>query len=229
MESRSTIVLDLPMPMLSSSPRAVPAPVWHPETMNEPVTDRDLGASADDVLVGLVQRGDQRAYRHLVERHHQRIRNLLYAIFHDEHLVEDLAQEVFIKAYEALPSFRFESSFYTWLYRIAVNKGRDEMRRRKLRRFFSFQQLDEGARAEIESRLSEKPADLDAPDLVSLGLRTLPDHQREVVIMKDLQGFSYEEIAEMLDVEIGTVKSRLSRARTALKQVLGPILNKDDA
>lgn len=197
--------------------------------MSEPVTERDLSAAADDVLVSLVQRGDQRAFRHLVQRHHERVRHLLFAIFRDEHLVEDLAQEVFIKAYEALPSFRFESSFYTWLYRIAINKGRDEMRRRKLRRFFSLQQLDDGARAELEARLAEKPADLDAPDLVALGLRTLPDHQREVVIMKDLQGFSYEEIAEILHIEVGTVKSRLSRARTALKQALGPMLDKDTA
>ncbi len=229
MEHRSTIALDLPMPMLPSSPRAVPSPVWPSKPMNEPVTDRDLSAAADDVLVGLVQRGDQRAFRHLVERHHERVRNLLFAIFHDEHLVEDLAQEVFIKAYEALPSFRFEASFYTWLYRIAINKGRDEMRRRKLRKFFSLQQMDDGARAELEARIAERPADVDAPDLVALGLRTLPDHQREVVIMKDLQGFSYEEIAEILHIEVGTVKSRLSRARTALKQVLGPMLDKDTA
>ncbi|MCU0452661.1 MAG: sigma-70 family RNA polymerase sigma factor [Bacteroidetes bacterium] len=197
--------------------------------MSEPVTERDLGAAADDVLVSLVQRGDQRAFRHLVQRHHERVRRLLFAIFRDEHLVEDLAQEVFIKAYEALSSFRFESSFYTWLYRIAVNKGRDEMRRRKLRRFFSLQQLDDGARAELEARMAEKPADIDANDLVSLGLRMLPDHHREVVIMKDLQGFSYEEIAEILHIEVGTVKSRLSRARTALKQILGPMLDKDTA
>ncbi len=229
MERRSTIALDLPIPMLPSPTRSVPSPVWRAESMNEPLTDRDLDAAADDVLVSLAQRGDQKAFRHLVHRHHERVRNLLFAIFHDEHLVEDLAQEVFIKAYEALPSFRFESSFYTWLYRIAINKGRDEMRRRKLRRFFSLQQLDDGARAELEARVAEKPADLDAPDLVALGLRTLPDHQREVVIMKDLQGFSYEEIADILHIEVGTVKSRLSRARTALKQVLGPMLDKDSA
>lgn len=227
MEQQSTIVLDLPMPLRSQSSRAIPAPVWPAEPMSEPVNDRDLGEAADDVLVSLVQRGDQRAFRQLVQRHHDRVRNLLFAIFHDEHLVEDLAQEVFIKAYEALPSFRFESSFYTWLYRIAINKGRDELRRRKLRRFFSLQQLDEGARSELEMRLAERPADIDATDLVALGLRTLPEHQREVVVMKDLQGFSYEEIAEILNIEVGTVKSRLSRARTALKQVLGPILDKD--
>ncbi|MEK6650157.1 MAG: sigma-70 family RNA polymerase sigma factor [Bacteroidota bacterium] len=195
--------------------------------MSEPVPDKELSTSADDVLVALVQSGDHRAFQHLVQRHQERVRNLLYSIFREHELVADISQEVFIKAFEALPGFRFESSFYTWLYRIAVNKGRDELRRRKLRRFFSLQSLDDGVRADLEARLAERPRDLDAPDLVALGLRSLPEHQREVVVLKDLQGFSYEEIAEILDVEVGTVKSRLSRARTALRIVLGPLLNED--
>jgi RNA polymerase sigma-70 factor (ECF subfamily) len=197
--------------------------------MSEPVSDKELSASADEVLIAHVQGGDQRAFHYLVARHQERIRNLLFAMFHDQELVQDLAQEVFIKAYEAMPGFRFESSFYTWLYRIAVNKGRDELRRRKLRRFFSLQNLDDGALSELEARIAERPHDMEATDLVAIGLRTLPDHQREVVILKDLQGFSYDEIAEILDVEVGTVKSRLSRARTALRDVLGPLLREGTA
>jgi RNA polymerase sigma-70 factor (ECF subfamily) len=98
----------------------------------------------DEALITAFQGGNRDVYRILVERHQERIRNLLFSIFHNRDFIDDLAQEVFIKAYQALPHFRFESSFYTWLYRIAVNKSRDELRKKKLRRFFSFQTLDEG-------------------------------------------------------------------------------------
>ena len=103
-----------------------------------------LRKMSDEELITTFQSGDHNVYRFLVERHQERIRNLLFSIFHDRDFIEDLAQEVFIKAYQALPRFRFEASFYTWLYRIAVNKSRDELRKKKLRRFFSFQTLDEG-------------------------------------------------------------------------------------
>ena len=105
----------------------------------------------DEALIIAFQNGDSNAYRFLVERYQERIRNLLYSIFHDRDFIDDLAQEVFIKAYQALPHFRFEASFYTWLYRIAVNKSRDELRKKKARRFFSFQTLDEGIEKELNT------------------------------------------------------------------------------
>ena len=89
----------------------------------------------DEALIMAFQSGEHEVYRFLVERHQERIRNLLYSIFHDRDFIDDLAQEIFIKAYQALPHFRFEASFYTWLYRIAVNKSRDELRKKKARRF----------------------------------------------------------------------------------------------
>jgi len=227
METRNALAIHAMLPTPDLPTTAVSRSVRPLNPMSEPVTEQELHDSADDVLIARVQTGDHRAFHHLVRRHQERIRNLLFAMFREHELVDDLAQEVFIKAYEALPGFRFESSFYTWLYRIAVNKGRDELRRRKLRRFFSLQHLDDNVRADLEARIAERPHDLEATDLVALGLRTLPDHQREVIIMKDLQGFSYEEIAEILDVEVGTVKSRLSRARTAMRNVLGPLLRED--
>jgi len=229
MESRNALVIQAMLPMPALPTRVIPRSVRPENPMSDPVTEKELHSAADDVLIARVQAGDHRAFHHLVSRYQERIRNLLFAMFHEQELVDDLAQEVFIKAYEALPNFRFESSLYTWLYRIAINKGRDELRRRKLRRFFSLQHLDDTVRADLEARIAERPHDMEASDLVALGLRTLPDHQREVVIMKDLQGFSYEEIAEILDVEVGTVKSRLSRARTAMRDVLGPLLREDAA
>ncbi len=196
----------------------------HPLRMPDTVPDISLSEAADDTLITLFLQGEERAYRFLVERYQERIRNLIYSIFRNREMVEDLSQEVFLKAYQALPQFRFESSFYTWLYRIAVNKARDELRRKKIRSFLSFQALDDGIRGDLEKRLSTPPSTNEYSDIVALGLKALPDHQRIVVVLKDMEGLSYEEIADILQVEVGTVKSRLSRARTTLRTLLLPLL-----
>ncbi len=183
-----------------------------------------LRAMTDDALVTLFQSGDREVYRVLVERYQERIRNLLFSIFHNRDFIDDLAQEVFIKAYSALPNFRFEASFYTWLYRIAVNKSRDELRKKKIRRFLSFQPLDEGIDSELQERLSVAPENRDTQELVALGLQTLPEKFRTAVVLKDIDGLSYEEIAEVMQCELGTVKSRISRARAMLRKALKPLL-----
>ena len=182
---------------------------------------------SDEVLITLFQHGEKEVYRILVERYQERVRNLIYSIFHDSEIVDDLAQEIFIKAYEALPSFRLDSSFYTWIYRITVNKSRDEMRRRKVRRFLSFQTLIDEANKELTAKLSVPPEERDAKEIVSLGLQALPEKFRSAIILKDIEGMSYEEIARVLQCELGTVKSRLSRARSMLRKVLQPLLEEE--
>lgn len=179
---------------------------------------------SDEVLITLFQHGEREVYRILVERYQERIRNLIFSIFHDSGIVDDLAQEIFIKAYEALQGFRLDSSFYTWIYRIAVNKSRDEMRRRKVRRFLSFQTLVDEANKELTAKLSVPPEERDAKEIVALGLQALPEKFRSAIILKDIDGLSYEEIADILQCELGTVKSRLSRARAMLRKVLQPLL-----
>ena len=179
---------------------------------------------SDEVLITLFQHGEKGVYRILVERYQERVRNLIYSIFHESEIVDDLAQEIFIKAYEALPTFRLDSSFYTWLYRITVNKSRDEMRRRKVRRFLSFQTLTDEANKELTAKLSVPPEERDAKEIVALGLQALPEKFRSAIILKDIDGLSYEEIADVLQCELGTVKSRLSRARSMLRKVLQPLL-----
>jgi RNA polymerase sigma-70 factor (ECF subfamily) len=183
-----------------------------------------LTEQSDEVLITLFQNGQQDVFRILVERHQERIRNLIFSIFHETAIVDDLAQEIFIKVYEALPTFRLDSSFYTWIYRITINRSRDEMRRRKVRRFLSFQTLVDEANQELVSKMSVPPEDRDTKELVMLGLQSLPEKYRSAVILKDIEGMSYEEIAEILQCELGTVKSRLSRARTMLKKALQPLL-----
>jgi RNA polymerase sigma-70 factor (ECF subfamily) len=178
----------------------------------------------DNALISLFQGGNHDVFRILVERHQERIRNLLFSIFHSREFIDDIAQEVFIKAYQALPRFRFEASFYTWLYRIAVNKSRDELRKKKIHRFFSFQTLDEGIEHDLQNRMAVQPENRDVQELIGLGLRTLPDKFRIAVVLKDIDGLSYEEIAKVMHCELGTVKSRISRARTMLRKALKPLL-----
>jgi len=199
------------------------------KTIATPPTVPSYREMSDEELITIFQGGTRDVYRVLVERHQERIRNLLYSIFHDRDLIDDLAQEVFIKAYQALPHFRFEASFYTWLYRIAVNKGRDELRKKKLRRFFSFQTLDEGTMTEINLRLSTPPENRDTQELIGLGLQTLPEKFRTAVVLKDIEGLSYEEIAEVMQCELGTVKSRISRARSMLRKALLPLLEEGNS
>jgi RNA polymerase sigma-70 factor (ECF subfamily) len=192
--------------------------------MTEETKTVPISRMSDEELILLFQKGEERVYKVLVERYQERIRNLLYSIFHEQDIVDDLAQEVFIKAYQALPRFRSESTFYTWLYRIAVNKGRDEIRRRKLRRFFSLQALDEGLDTEIQLKMSVPPENRDDHELIALGLKTLPEKFRTAVVLKDIDGLPYDEIARIMECEVGTVKSRISRGRTMLRKALEPLL-----
>ena len=193
------------------------------QTLAQPA-ELPLPAKSDEVLITLVQQGEHEAFRVLVERYQERIRNLVFSIFHEPDTVDDLSQEVFIKAFEALPQFRFQSSFYTWLYRIAVNKSRDELRKRKVRRWFSLQSLMDGADKELVSRIVVEPHDKELQELLAASLQSLPEKYRIAVVLKDIEGMSYEEIAETMECEIGTVKSRLSRARAMLRKVLEPLL-----
>ena len=196
------------------------------QTLAQPA-EAPLQSKTDEVLITLVHQGEQGAFRILVERYQERIRNLIYSIFHEQQVVDDLSQEVFIKAYEALPQFRFQSSFYTWLYRIAVNKSRDELRKRKVRRWFSLQTMLDAGDKELGSKILVEQHDNELQELLAAGLKTLPEKYRIAIILKDVDGLSYEEIAEIMECEIGTVKSRLSRARAMLRKVLEPLLKEN--
>ena len=188
-------------------------------------TNLALREESDAAIIAAFQAGDKDAFRFLVERYKERVRNVIFSVFNDKALVEDLAQEVFIRVFKALPAFRSESAFYTWVYRIAVNRCRDEMRSRKLRKIFSLHSMTENAEESLPAEFSEAPADNSARELVSIGLRSLPEKFRLPIILKDIEGMSYEEIADVLKCEIGTVKSRLSRGRSLLRKKLEPLWN----
>lgn len=188
-----------------------------------------LDEKSDDVLVTLFQSGEEAAFRILVERYAQRVRNLIYSIFNEPSLVDDIAQEVFIRVFEALPRFRFESSFYTWLYRITINKSRDEMRKRRSKKFLSLNMLLDNPSSDFQSKIRVYPVDESAKELVNKGLQSLPEKFRIPIVLKDIDGMSYEEMAEIMQCEIGTVKSRLSRARAMLREILAPLLDRSDS
>ena len=181
----------------------------------------------DDTLVTLFQSGDTQAFRILVERHKERVRNLVYSILNTPGIVDDLAQEVFIKVYDALPNFRFDSSFYTWVYRITVNRCRDEIRKRKVRKLLPLHLLMENHDSELLARTIVHPKDGETAALIEKSLQTLPEKFRLPVILKDIDGLAYEEIAEVLQCELGTVKSRLSRGRAMMRKVLAPLIDGD--
>jgi RNA polymerase sigma-70 factor (ECF subfamily) len=203
----------------------------HKININNSLTEERVhGASlavrqeTDEVLITRFQQGEEQVFRFLVERYKERIRNLIYSILNDRDIVDDISQEVFIRVYRALPRFRFQSSFYTWLYRIAVNRSRDELRRRKIRRFFSLQAMMEDGGGAIESQMSVVMEDSSVQESIAKGLQSLPEKYRVPIILKDIDGLSYEEMAGVMKCEIGTVKSRLSRGRSMLRDYLKPLL-----
>ena len=178
----------------------------------------------DDLLITRFQSGDESAFRLLMERHVERVRNLVFPIFNSAELVDDLTQDVFLKAYRALGQFRFDAAFSTWLYRITVNRCRDEMRKRKLRRYLSLHTLMETHDKEVTMKTAVQPQESETRELIDRGLQRLPEKYRLPVILKDMEGLSYEEMADVMSCELGTVKSRLSRGRSMLRAYLKPLL-----
>lgn len=177
------------------------------------------------------RQGDAHAYRHLVECYQARIYRLVAGLLGHEHgNVDDVVQEVFIKAYFSLKRFREEASFATWIYRIAVNRARDEMR--KASRHVSLDATLPGDTAQALRGLWNRAAD-DEDDpaasealqrFVSQAVTALPEKLRTVVTLKDLEGLSYQEVGQILKCSVGTVKSRHSRARERLRTLLAPHL-----
>jgi len=180
--------------------------------------------SRDSRLVSRTLAGDEEAFENLVRLYFTRIRALVYHHLHREDELDDALQEIFLKAYQALPRFRKRSNFYTWLYRIASNYCIDRLRKKRL----DLVSLDipEGRDA-LEARLPESP---DSPEqnfdsserveMVRLALTKLDPLFQNILVLRELEGLTYEEISESLGIGIGTVKSRLARARGELKRVL---------
>jgi RNA polymerase sigma-70 factor (ECF subfamily) len=200
-----------------------------------PAPDPQVPAADSDAL--LVQRaveGDQHAYELLVIKYQRRIERLIARMVRDVDAVEDIAQETFIRAWRALPKFRGEAQFYTWLYRIAVNTAKKALMERKrdpLVSEHSFKSADdenETSRTENELTTAETPeallASKEIAAAVNSAMDALPAELRQAISLREIEGLSYEEIAEMMNCPIGTVRSRIFRAREAISARVKPML-----
>ncbi len=190
-----------------------------------------MGANVTDgLLVKRVQAGDKSAFDVLVLKYQHKIVNLVTRYVKDSDEALDVAQEAFIKAYRALPRFRGDSAFYTWLYRIAVNTAKNHLVAAKRRPMDYDLDLQDPEQYEMQARLK----DVDTPEAVSLKdevhetiettIRELPEDLRTAILLREVEGMSYEEIAEAMDCPVGTVRSRIFRAREAISNRIDPLL-----
>ena len=195
-----------------------------------------LTPDVDAALVERVQRGDQRAFEMLVVKYQRRIERLIARMVRDTDLVEDIAQETFIRAYRALPNFRGESAFYTWLYRIAVNTAKKAiigLQRDPVMTESALASLDDedadGSRVENEVSDGETPesvmASRQVAETVNAAIESLSEDLRQAIVLREIEGLSYDEIAELMNCPIGTVRSRIFRARETIAQRLRPLLD----
>lgn len=196
------------------------------------------GPDVDAPLIARVKEGDVKAFEMLVVKYQRRIERLIGRMVRDVDLVPDIAQETFIRAYRAIPQFRGESAFYTWLYRIAVNTAKKflmELKRDPL--------VTESARASRDedddsSRVENELSDGETPDAVlaskqiaaavNFAIEALSDDLRQAITLREIEGLTYEEIAELMSCPIGTVRSRIFRAREAIALRLRPLLDTRD-
>jgi len=189
---------------------------------------------ADLVLVERVQSGDQAAFGLLVSKYQRKLLRLVMRLVRDPAEAEDVAQEAFIKAYRALPGFRGESAFYTWLYRIAINTAKNWLlaNARRMPTLSEISCADDDSSGIDDSGLmrdDETPERLlmskQIGETVNAAMDALPEDLRTAISLREIEGLSYEEIAQVMDCPIGTVRSRIFRAREAIATQLRPLLD----
>ena len=192
------------------------------------MSERDI----DQQLVERVQRGDKRAFELLVTKYQRRIFRLLSRMIRDPAEIEDVAQEAFVKAYRALTNFRGESAFYTWLYRIAINTAKNHLVSQGRRVPTTTTNDVEDAEGFEDAALLREVATPDSmlqsrqvAEAVNRAIEKLPEELRTAIVLRELEGLSYEEIAETMACPIGTVRSRIFRAREAIANELRPLLD----
>jgi RNA polymerase sigma-70 factor (ECF subfamily) len=206
-------------------------------TMTNGVVKNDVGkntvseASVDQDLVKRVQRGDKRAFDLLVMKYQHKIIKLVSRYISDQDEVLDVTQEAFIKAYRALPKFRGDSAFYTWLYRIAINTAKNFLVSQGRRPPESDIDADEAEQYENAFRLRDAgtPERMllrdEISEVINRAIDALPEDLRAAITLREMEGLSYEEIAQAMDCPVGTVRSRIFRAREAIDKKLQPLLD----
>lgn len=187
--------------------------------------------NVDQALVERVQNGDSRAFDLLVQKYQNRIAKLIARFVRNPADVQDVAQEAFIKAYRALPNFRGESAFYTWLYRIAINTAKNHLvavGRKSPSYAVDVQEVEKYDASEWLKEYATPERELLADEIqvtVNNALEVLPPDLREAITLREIEGLSYEDIAQVMDCPIGTVRSRIFRAREAIDEKLQTIVD----
>ena len=199
-----------------------------------PVLPQEVKAvDSDAPLVERAVAGDHKAFELLVIKYQRRIQRLIGRMVRDVDLVEDISQETFIRAYRALAQFRGDAQFYTWLYRIAVNTAKKslmDLKRNPTVSENSFKSDDDDETSPVENELttSETPdavlASKEIAQIINSALEALPEELRQAITLREIEGLSYEEISEAMNCPIGTVRSRIFRAREAISQKVKPLL-----
>ncbi|EXI82104.1 MAG: Sigma-24 [Candidatus Accumulibacter appositus] len=186
----------------------------------------------DQLLVERAQAGDKHAFELLVAKYQRKLARLLSRFVRDAAEVDDVAQEAFIKAYRALPSFRGESAFYTWLYRIGINTAKNYLvaqgRRAPTSTEFDAQDAESFEDASQLRDINTPESLLQSKQIgetINAAMDGLPDELRNAIVLREIDGLSYEEIAEAMSCPIGTVRSRIFRAREAVAEKLKPLLD----
>ena len=186
---------------------------------------------ADQVLVERVQRGDKQAFGLLVAKYQRKLIRLLSRMIRDPAEVEDVAQEAFIKAYRALPGFRGESAFYTWLYRIGINTAKNYLagqhRRAPTTTDFASEEaesFEDGDQLRDNNTPERILMSKEIGSTVDAAMGELPEDLRTAIVLREIEGLSYEEIAQIMDCPIGTVRSRIFRARESIAARLQPLI-----
>ena len=180
-------------------------------------------------LVERSKQGDEEAFGVLVKKYKTKVFNLAYSFSRNRETADDLAQEVFIKVYYALEKFKFKSGFGTWLYRIAINHFKDYMRKHGKAQHISFDALGrEPSLADEDTKKKERAQErADRKKLLYQAMQSLPEKHQVILTLRDIQGHSYEEIADILRLSPGTVDSRLHRARKTLRKKIAPFLSQE--
>ncbi|MEQ1636156.1 MAG: RNA polymerase sigma factor RpoE [Methylococcales bacterium] len=199
------------------------------------LNDKHLaGEQLDNDLVLRVQRGDKRAFDLLVIKYQHRIIQLVNRYVKDPSEAQDIAQEAFIKAYRALKDFRGDSAFYTWLYRIAINTAKNFLVAKSRRSSDYEVDIQDAEQIENAPQLQgmDTPEQLLLNDeilrIINKAIEELPEDMRMAIMMREIEGLSYEEIAQIMNCPIGTIRSRIFRAREAIDNKLNPLLTNGD-
>jgi len=179
----------------------------------------------DFTLMKAIQKGDMVAFNAMVDRYKDRLMNVIGRMLSSQEEAEDIVQETFVRVYQHRQSFNFQHCFSTWIYTIGLNLARNELRKRRRFKFFEITEM-QGSEKElaVEAKIPSR-----VPELLSEAVEQLPSKYREAFLLRDIEEMSYEEVADVLDVPLGTVKSRVNRARLMLREKLKPRMEEQNA